>query len=117
MILGVSAWTIGFFLAFLFACKGDFAAWWGSIVDFMTTCVDTMMLLYAFAISDVVTDIVVLLLPLPMVCSLWLSHITSKINIFFLKGFLDLAPASTDWSKNRNQLCLPLRIGVSVMPH
>ncbi|MCJ1377252.1 hypothetical protein MMC17_000344 [Xylographa soralifera] len=67
IIVAIGAWAITFFFAFLFACKGDFGAWWGSLEDLITKCVNTLTLLYAFTISDVVTDIIVLLLPLPMV--------------------------------------------------
>ncbi|MCJ1405167.1 hypothetical protein MMC11_008393 [Xylographa trunciseda] len=92
MIVAVAAWAVAFFSAFLFACKGDFAAWWGSLTDFITKCVDTLMLLYAFAISDVITDVIVLLLPLPMIWQLQLPF-ARKIGIscVFLLGLVAVA--------------------------
>ncbi|MCJ1396026.1 hypothetical protein MMC18_008913 [Xylographa bjoerkii] len=96
MIVVVGAWAIGFFFAFLFACKGNFAAWWGSLMNFITKCVNTFMLLYAFAISDVITDIIVLLLPLPMIWQLQLP-LGRKIGIscVFLLGLVAVAASVT----------------------
>lgn len=70
MILIVSAWSLSFFLSFLFACRGDFSAWWSSVVNFVSHCVDTEVLLLALAISDFLTDFIIVVMPLPMVSSI-----------------------------------------------
>ena len=60
-------WTIGFFFASLFACKGNFAAWWTSQATITTECVKTVKLEYAFAVSDFLIDVIVFSLPIPTV--------------------------------------------------
>lgn len=61
------AWTISFFLAFLFICDVNFAAWWTSIKTLNTYCGNVLQLQLGFSISDFVTDFLVFVLPLPMV--------------------------------------------------
>ena len=70
MIFIVSAWSLSFFLSFLLACRGDFSAWWSSVVTFVSHCVNTEVLLLALAISDFLTDVIIVGLPLPMVGSI-----------------------------------------------
>ena len=80
VIIGiVTAWTISFFFAFLFACKGDFAAWWGSYENLVAKCLHTYTMLYGLAVSDVITDGIIILLPLPMV-----SVAPIELNILYL---------------------------------
>ena len=67
MIFIVSAWSLSFFLSFFFACRGDFSAWWSSVVNFVSHCVNTEVLLLALAISDFLTDVIIVVMPLPMV--------------------------------------------------
>ena len=75
----VISWTIGFFFACLFACKGNFAAWWTTQATFTSECVKTVKLEYAFAVSDFLIDVLVISLPIPMVRNLFeLVDITSK---------------------------------------
>lgn len=63
----ISAWTIAFFFTFLFACRGDFSAWWHSAISLMTHCPNTILMLYGLAVSDFATDVIIVLLPVPMV--------------------------------------------------
>jgi hypothetical protein len=60
-------WTISFFFSLLFICGTDFEAYWQSTTVEKAHCVDTSMLHNAFAISDVVTDFIIISLPVPMV--------------------------------------------------
>ena len=76
MILIVSAWSLSFFLSFLLACRGDFSAWWSSVVNSVSHCVDNRILLLALAISDFLTDVIIVIMPLPMVGST--VHQTAK---------------------------------------
>jgi hypothetical protein len=63
VLLSVTAlWTLGYCFAFMFACKGHFTAWWKSAMSLITNCVDTLELLFSFAISDFLTDAIVILL-------------------------------------------------------
>jgi Na+/melibiose symporter-like transporter len=66
----VCLWTTGFTFSFMFACKGNFTAWWTSAVSLITNCVNTLELLFAFGVSDFILDCIILLVPIPMVISL-----------------------------------------------
>lgn len=63
----IISWTVAFFFALVFICGTDFSAYWTSTTVERARCVDTNILHNAFAISDPITDIIVILLPLPMV--------------------------------------------------
>ena len=92
MLAIITAWTIAFFFAILFICGTDFSAYWTSTKVEAANCTETSMLHNAFAISDVVIDVIIIVLPLPMV---WRLHLTpgrklGLIGIFML-GALALA--------------------------
>ena len=67
VIFVVAAWTISFFFSLLFICGTDFVAYWTSTVVEKEHCVNTNELHSAFAITDVITDVLVISMPLPMV--------------------------------------------------
>jgi hypothetical protein len=58
-------WTIGFWLAQIFGCGRNFKAPFGALVQ-VASC-NTNMRLDALMISDLITDILVWLLPMPVV--------------------------------------------------
>jgi hypothetical protein len=60
-------WCIAFFLWFLFSCRSHFAARWTTIKTLGTYCPTDDMSDLALAISDMITDVMVLSLPIPMV--------------------------------------------------
>jgi hypothetical protein len=64
----VAIWTGGYMLSFIFACKGNFSAWWTSAIDLITKCVNTLELFFSFAVSDFIMDCIIIVLPIPMVC-------------------------------------------------
>ncbi|TVY47473.1 hypothetical protein LOCC1_G002206 [Lachnellula occidentalis] len=69
----VVAWTVSFFFALLLACKGysgEWSAWWGSVIDLSTKCVKTEKLETGLVISDFLTDVFILLLPIPKIWAL-----------------------------------------------
>ncbi|KAL8655329.1 MAG: hypothetical protein Q9210_000960, partial [Variospora velana] len=68
-------WAVAFFFALLFIYGTDFSAYWISIEVEKERCVDTNILHNAFAISDFLTDLVIILLPLPMI---WRLHLTVR---------------------------------------
>jgi hypothetical protein len=63
----VALWTISFFFTYLFICKGHFSAFWGSTAGLQAKCIYTLLVTYCFTVSDVVTDSLVLVIPLPLV--------------------------------------------------
>ncbi|QKX53488.1 uncharacterized protein TRUGW13939_00567 [Talaromyces rugulosus] len=72
MIAAVSAWTICFFFLLLFLCNTDFAAYWTSGTTEAERCLPTGMVHMGYAISDVVTDIIIILMP---VGEIWKLHL------------------------------------------
>lgn len=67
LIVVVLGWTVAFFFALLFACKGNWSAWWSSVLDLSTKCVKTLKLELALVTSDFITDVLIMILPIPMV--------------------------------------------------
>jgi len=74
-IVLIIAWAVTFEVAFLFICKGKFAAWWISIKTLETYCHPQLKLELGFAGTDFITDFIVLVLPLPLVSSTSVSGI------------------------------------------
>ncbi|KAI1352661.1 hypothetical protein F5Y01DRAFT_279132 [Xylaria sp. FL0043] len=64
MIVIVGIWAIGFFFAYLFRCGTNFWALWAPLEFLIEYCYDSKALFYTMAISDVITDFVILSLPL-----------------------------------------------------
>ena len=60
------SWGVSLFFAYLFVCRTHFDYAWGSVVDALH-CLNASMLDEAIAVSDVVTDALLLLFPLPLV--------------------------------------------------
>ena len=70
MLFAIISWTIAFFFAILFICGNDFSAYWTSTIVEKENCTNTSMLHNAFSISDVVLDVLIIALPLPIVSNL-----------------------------------------------
>ena len=65
--IGITAlWTIGFFLSQLFGCGRHIDLQWGPLVD-LSRCLGFFRYNDALFISDLVTDLVVICLPVPIV--------------------------------------------------
>ena len=65
----VLLWTVGCLFAFIFSCGTHISANWGSDQDWMMYCGPSDQASSAFVISDLITDVMVLCLPLPVVSS------------------------------------------------
>lgn len=81
IIVIITAWVVALFVALLVACRGDFAAWWVSVDDLNTKCIDTLELENAFAISDFILDLIVIILPIPQVCHLRPRNHSNSLNV------------------------------------
>ena len=72
-------WVIGYFFTLLFLCGTRFNAYWTSSKTEESECLPTKPVHLGYAISDVITDVLVILLPIPEVgqcaCRL-LVHVT-----------------------------------------
>ncbi len=82
-------WTISFFFAFLFMCGTNFDYLWTSLAN-EAKCAKTMMLQNGYAISDVITDFLVLLFPMPLVR----KSLSSQSNVRLANDWSDMATAN-----------------------
>ena len=67
MITVIISWTLAVFWTFFFACKGTFSAWWISVKTMQSSCVALVSFEEAFVISDFIIDLMVVIMPIPMV--------------------------------------------------
>lgn len=67
MIVTIIAWAVSFNVALLLICNGHFAAMWTSVKDLNTHCGTLLEWQLGYAISDFITDVMVLVLPMPCV--------------------------------------------------
>ena len=74
-IILVAAWAIAFFFATLFECGYNFWRIWNSETEFLTRCSYTINLVLILCITDFITDIFIILIPVPLV-----SESVSSIN-------------------------------------
>ena len=73
MIVLLVLWSLSFFLATAFECGTRIYEQWNTYVTATTMCIKLGDFQTAFAVSDVITDIITLLIPIPMVWSLQMS--------------------------------------------
>ena len=64
MIGLIVAWIISFFFAVLFRCGTQFWAYWNTLAALLAHCNSSTPNFQAFSISDVITDGIILLMPL-----------------------------------------------------
>jgi len=91
----IISWTVAFFFALVFICGSDFSAYWASTIVEKANCVNTSILHNAFAISDVVTDVIIITLPLPMVCRILCIQVLNSSHLYTI----DLAVTPNAWTK------------------
>ena len=60
-------WALAFIIAYVTACGAHPAAAWESQMSYLQYCLKTLQFEEAYAISDFILDVIVLLLPLPLV--------------------------------------------------
>ena len=66
-MLVVSLWTVAFVLLTIFCCGLNFAANWGPLAEQLQDCPVGFTIKYGAAISDLILDLFVFILPLPFV--------------------------------------------------
>ncbi|KAF7951481.1 hypothetical protein EAE96_006790 [Botrytis aclada] len=84
LIVLVTIWTTGYFLTFLFACKGHFAQWWEGIRTERTICISDVVFSEGLAISDFIIDMFIIVMPMPMV---WRLHMTRSRKLLVTSIF------------------------------
>ena len=80
MIAFVASWAIAFTSAMAAQCHPPAYFWEAFEIDYAPRCLNVQVLYQALAISDIILDVVVLALPIPMVASLHLPWKT-KIKV------------------------------------
>jgi hypothetical protein len=89
-------WMLGFSLAGLFECGTKFWAMQTYLQAFLDNCVDDLQLSLALAVSDLILDVIILLIPLPLI---WRLHLTPDkkmaITGIFLVGLGTVAASVT----------------------
>lgn len=76
-IITVILWMVAFVVTIAAACGTHVEANWGSFLMLEQQCVDTFRVLLVYAISDVIVDLAILLIPIPLVS----SSLTSSIRV------------------------------------
>lgn len=92
MIAIVCVWTLSFFLSILFECGTNYWSLWSTLDNLLTHCVNDTIIFKAFSISDVITDGLILSLPLYWIWNLHMSATRkSAVSGVFLLGTLAVA--------------------------
>ena len=89
-IIIVLLWTVSFFFGLLFSCGTHISANWGSVQDQVLYCGAAVNLGNAMVVSDLITDVMILCLPLPVVSSLCAQNIIPQPALLTR---IDLAPS------------------------
>ncbi|KAI1810426.1 hypothetical protein GGS20DRAFT_186211 [Poronia punctata] len=91
MIGVIIAWTVAFFFATVFQCGTEWSKNWAPIFVFLTQCTNTLNMLTVFTVTDIVTDLIIILMPLPLTWRLHM-HTRRKIGVsaIFLVGFFTI---------------------------
>ena len=93
MIALIGSWAIAYFFTFLFMCRGKFEVLFTDLLAAMAQCVDTFKVGYSCSISDFVGDVLIVLIPIPMVSSV--LHAAYYIYIANSGGIgLEVAPSN-----------------------
>ncbi|KAH7127177.1 hypothetical protein B0J11DRAFT_558562 [Dendryphion nanum] len=93
MITLTTLWSAAFCFALMWMCKGDFQAAFQPPAVAASKCVDAPLLGYAFAVSDFISDALIILLPMPFIWKLHLS-LGKKLavaGVFLLGIFASIA--------------------------
>lgn len=67
VIIIVIAWGVAFIFAIMFWCGSHMSAWWTDIEELNKYCGSALEVETAWAISDFILDVVVIVMPMPMV--------------------------------------------------
>lgn len=92
LIIIIICWTLSFFWATVFLCDTNFSHLWTNLEN-QAKCTNTVAEMEGLAVSDVITDGLVLLIPLP---SVWRLQMKTKqkvaVTAIFLVGALYVFP-------------------------
>jgi hypothetical protein len=110
----VSLWTISFFFAHSFACGSNFSAFWTSFETLHTQCTETFKLEYRFTVTDLLSDVFILLILIPLVCVVIVVYARSRRRFMLMENRSGsytsppLASSPSSSSSSSNQGTSPL---------
>ena len=91
----VAAWGISFTLAIIFQCTPVDTIWKQFELHYLPYCVNQQQVYFAIAISDLILDVFIFTLPLPMVYKLQLpSKQKFAVSGIFLLGSMYVDPSA-----------------------
>jgi hypothetical protein len=70
LFIVILLWAIAFCFAQFFSCKGNISNAWNTTKSLATKCINTRKQAFAFATSDFITDVIILVVPIPMIWKL-----------------------------------------------
>ena len=86
VILTITIWMLSFFFWFFFSCGTNFSSRWTTVRTLHTDCPTDIKSDLALAISDFLTDVLVLTLPIPMV-SICVAMIPVSLFTYVLRYY------------------------------
>jgi hypothetical protein len=94
MIVLISLWGLGFFWAEVFACGTDFPVQWKERTQAPAHCTDHGTELFVFAITDLIGDVLIVLMPFLVIRDLKMTRKEKwAVSVVFLFGTLSTAAA------------------------
>ncbi|KAI0181178.1 hypothetical protein GGR52DRAFT_523153 [Hypoxylon sp. FL1284] len=89
MLIIVAMFGISVSMGTTFACGTHFSYWWSSAgADLQAHCIDTQMLTYAHSVSDFIIDVIIIMMPIPLV---WKLHMSFQRKLGVIAVFLTAA--------------------------
>ncbi|KAI0915157.1 hypothetical protein F4823DRAFT_630267 [Ustulina deusta] len=91
MIAVVAAWTVAFFFETVFQCGTNWTLNWAPIFVFLTKCTASLDVLTVFGVTDVLTDLIIIAMPIPLIWTLQMP-IRKKVAVtgIFALGFFTI---------------------------
>ncbi|KAF2963518.1 hypothetical protein GQX73_g10049 [Xylaria multiplex] len=92
VMIGITiAWTLAFFFTTVFQCGTRWSMNWAPIGIFLTQCIESLDVLTVFAATDIISDLIIICMPVPLI---WRLHLPTKkkvaLNSVFLVGFFTI---------------------------
>ena len=85
MIAITIAWGSAFFFGTIFQCGITWSRNWAAIGVFLTRCSNTLDMLSVFASTDIVTDLIIILMPVPI---LWKLKVRARKRAAIIAIFM-----------------------------
>ncbi|KAH7324810.1 hypothetical protein B0I35DRAFT_476023 [Stachybotrys elegans] len=94
MIAIVACWMVAFFFETVFQCGTNWPLNWAPIYVFLAECTASLDVLTVFGVTDVVTDLIIIAMPIPLIWSLQMPR-NKKIAVtgIFALGFFTTGAA------------------------